>query len=64
MVCNIVYGEKESFKDNFENSHNILSLIVWKLQKEKKNEVLCMPFRKTQMCFNELIMLRYTLSWP
>ena len=28
MVCNIVQGEKESFKDNFENSHNILSLIV------------------------------------
>ena len=24
-----------------------------KLQKEKKNEVLCMLFQKTRMCFNE-----------
>ena len=29
-----------------------MSLIVWNLQKEK-NEILCMLFQKTQMCFNE-----------
>ena len=28
-------------------------LIVQNLQKEKKNEVLCMLFQKSQTCFNE-----------
>ena len=30
-----------------------MTLIVWNLQKEEKNEVLCMLFQKSQMCFNE-----------
>ena len=53
-VLNIVYGERGNFRNSFENSHNILSLIVWNLQKKvMKNEVLCMLFTITQMYFNE-----------
>ena len=46
-------GGQGKFKHTFWNFHNILSLIVWNLQKEKKNEVLCMLFQKPQMYFNE-----------
>ena len=40
-------GQEGNFKHFFSNSNNILSLTVWNLQKEKKNEVLCMLFQKT-----------------
>ena len=30
-----------------------MSLIVWNLQNEKKNKLLCIFFQKTRMCFNE-----------
>ena len=52
-VCNIVKGERWNFKHTFKSFHTILSLIVWNLQREKKNEILCMLFQKTQMSFNE-----------
>ena len=47
-------GKRGNFKHTFRNFHYIFTLIVWNLQKEKKNEVLCMLFQKPQMCFNEL----------
>ena len=53
-VRNIVKGKRGNFKHIFRNFHYIFTLIVWNLQKEKKNEVLCMLFQKPQMCFNEL----------
>ena len=39
-------------------------MIVWNLQKEKKNEVLCMFFQETQMGFNEpdYVMLRTIIN--
>ena len=35
-----------SFQSQFLvlQSHNILSLIVWNLQKEKKSQIICMLF--------------------
>ena len=52
-VRNIVDGQRGNFKNTFENSRNILSLIVWNLLKEIKNQVLCFLLQQNEMCFNE-----------
>ena len=45
------YRGREGVLNAFFKIFNILSLIVWNLQK-KKEEVCCMLFQITQMCFN------------
>ena len=52
-IRNIVLGERGNFKHFLKFPYNILSLIVWNLQKKKKDEVPCMLYQITQVCFNE-----------
>ena len=61
-VCNIVYRETVNFKESFENSHNILSLILWKFLKKRKIRFYACGFKKLECGLISLIMLRYTLS--
>ena len=46
-------GRERDFKNIFESSRNILSLIAWNLQKEIKTQVLWILLQEAQMCFNE-----------
>ena len=68
MVLQHCIGRGGNFKNTYWNSKNILSLIVWNLQKRNKNKQQQQQQKKTDSMHAvsnnlNLVMLGYAPSW-